>query len=49
MDEYLWWTKSGVILWWFMLSVIGGLVMLWVISLGNPANNLTDPNSSFSV
>jgi hypothetical protein len=41
MDEYLWWTRTGVLLGWFLLSVIGGMLMMWFIWFSNPANSIT--------
>ena len=41
MDEYLWWTRTGVLLWGFLLSVIGGMLMVWFIWFSNPANSIT--------
>jgi hypothetical protein len=41
MDEDLWWTRTGVLLGWFLLSVIGGMLMMWFIWFSNPANSIT--------
>ena len=41
MDECLWWTRTGVLLGWFMLSVIGGMLMVWFIWFSDPTGSIT--------
>ncbi len=39
-DEHLWWTRQAIVLFWFLIVVVGGLILFWIVSLSNPANSI---------